>query len=210
MMLKKIIRRIKKMVKGNSPIKGNHNNIDNKGVFYKVVFDINGNNNIISIGKNTTIKNTLIYIRGNNHSIIFQEGCYMHGGELWIEDHSCSIIVKNKTTIEHAHLAVTENGSVLEIGEDCMLAKNIEIRTGDSHSIIDLSSGNRINKAASVCLADHVWVGNGATILKGVAIGENAVVATGAIVTSNVPPETLVAGVPAKTIKTSITWDRNR
>jgi len=42
------------------------------------------------------------------------------------------------------HIAVTENSKVL-IGEDCMLANDIDIRTGDSHSVIDMETGERLN-----------------------------------------------------------------
>lgn len=48
----------------------------------------------------------------------------------------------------------------------------------------------------------NAWIGAGATILPGVTIGENAVVAAGAVVTTDVPANTIVGGVPAKTIKT--------
>lgn len=48
----------------------------------------------------------------------------------------------------------------------------------------------------------NAWIGAGATILPGVTIGENAVVAAGAIVSKDVPPNTIVAGIPAKVIKT--------
>ncbi|WP_196803647.1 DapH/DapD/GlmU-related protein [Oscillibacter sp. 1-3] len=47
----------------------------------------------------------------------------------------------------------------------------------------------------------HVWIGSNATILSGVSIGEWSVVAAGAVVTKDVPPMTVVGGVPARTIK---------
>lgn len=47
----------------------------------------------------------------------------------------------------------------------------------------------------------HAWIGAGATILQGVTIGENAVVAAGAIVSANVPDNTIVGGIPAKVIR---------
>ncbi|EFI14399.1 MULTISPECIES: DapH/DapD/GlmU-related protein [Bacteroides] len=53
---------------------------------------------------------------------------------------------------------------------------------------------------------DNVWIGTRATILKGVTIGEGAIVAAGAVVTKNVPPHTLVGGVPAKIIKEKISY----
>lgn len=52
----------------------------------------------------------------------------------------------------------------------------------------------------SVVISDDVWVGANAVILPGVTIGTHAVVAAGAVVTKDVPPHTVVAGVPAKVI----------
>ena len=49
----------------------------------------------------------------------------------------------------------------------------------------------------------NAWIGAGATILPGVTIGENAVVAAGAVVSKDVPANTIVGGVPAKGIKSS-------
>lgn len=53
-----------------------------------------------------------------------------------------------------------------------------------------------------VVIKRNAWIGAGATILPGVTVGENAVVAAGAVVSSDVPDNTVVAGVPAKIIKT--------
>lgn len=194
----------------NRPITGLNNSIINRGKFNNVVLDIIGNNNEIRIGKNTSVNNALIFIRGDYHTLIIEDNCFFGKGEFWIEDNHCSLIIHNRTTIEQAHLAVTEPHSILEIHEDCMLAKHVEIRTGDSHSIIDLDSGERINYAANVTLEDHVWVGAHAIILKGVTIGNNSVIGTGSIVNKNVPPNSIAAGVPAKVLKNGIDWKRER
>lgn len=53
-----------------------------------------------------------------------------------------------------------------------------------------------------VVIEKNAWIGAGATILPGVRVGKNAVVAAGAVVTKNVAPNSIVAGVPAKLIKT--------
>lgn len=55
--------------------------------------------------------------------------------------------------------------------------------------------------AASVTLGKNSWIGSSATILPGVTVGDNAVVAAGAVVTKDVPENTVVAGVPAKVVK---------
>jgi acetyltransferase-like isoleucine patch superfamily enzyme len=52
-----------------------------------------------------------------------------------------------------------------------------------------------------ITLKKNVWIGTAATILAGVTVGENSVVAAGAVVTKDVPPNCLVAGVPARVVK---------
>ena len=61
-------------------------------------------------------------------------------------------------------------------------------------------------KSKPIIIQDDVWIGRRAIILKGVTIGEGAVVAAGSIVTKDVPPHTLVAGNPAKIIKKEVNW----
>lgn len=55
--------------------------------------------------------------------------------------------------------------------------------------------------AASITVGDHVWIGARSVILQGVTIGEGAVIASGSVVTKDIPPYTIAAGVPAKVIK---------
>ncbi len=206
-----ILQKISQIVSRNpSPVRGKNNVIINDGNLNNTHFDIIGNNNEIKIGKNSHINNALIFMRGDFHRIIIGENCFFGKGELWIEDDHGSIIIHNNTTIEHAHLAVTESNSILEIHDDCMLAKHIEIRTGDSHSIIDMATGARINKAANVTLKGHVWIGAHVKILKGVTIEHNSVIGTSSLVTSNIPPNCVAAGIPAKVIRENTDWKRER
>ncbi len=108
------------------------------------------------------------------------------------------------------HIAVTEPGSKVVVGEECMFANDIDIRTGDSHSILDAATGKRINFAENVTIGDHVWVASHAIILKGVEIGADSVVAAGSIVTKSCAPGSLLAGNPARVIREGISWKRER
>ena len=82
------------------------------------------------------------------------------------------------------------------------ISEDVIIRDSDNHEL--LYEGYR--KSAPIWIGDHVWIGMRTMILKGVTIGEGAVIAAGAVVTRDVPPYTLVGGVPAKVIKENIHW----
>ncbi len=104
----------------------------------------------------------------------------------------------------------------IEIGSYCLISWNVGIADSDFHPIdpaqrrIDALAlspflkdrpSRPVLRTAPVVIRDNVWIGMGAVILKGVTIGENSVVAAGAIVTKNVPPNVIVAGNPAKVVK---------
>ena len=90
----------------------------------------------------------------------------------------------------------------VEIGSHVNLAQGITV-TALNHNFSDTSK--RIDEqgvsTSPVTIEDDVWIGANAVILPGVTIGEHCVVAAGAVVTKDVPPHSLVAGVPAKVIK---------
>lgn len=88
------------------------------------------------------------------------------------------------------------------IGENVAIARDVIIRDTDAHTIED----GRHKKNKEVVIGNHVWIGTRAIIMKGVTIGEGAVIAAGAVVTKDVPPHTVVAGVPAKVIKENVIW----
>ncbi|MCH5351640.1 MAG: sugar O-acetyltransferase [Clostridiales bacterium] len=86
----------------------------------------------------------------------------------------------------------------ITIGDNCLIGQQVVIATLNH----DLCPEKRANmQPAPVVIGKNVWIGAHATILAGVTIGDNAVVAAGAVVTKNVPPNTVAAGVPAKVIK---------
>ncbi len=174
--------------------------------------DVIGDSNLITIEEGSRLNNVLIFVRGHKNQIIISEEVkFNRAGELWIEDENCELRIGKNSTFEDTHIAVTETNSKVTIGVDCMFANNIDVRTGDSHSIIDAHSNTRINHAKNVTIADHVWVGAHASILKGSSLASNSIVATRSVVTKSFDEEgVLVAGIPAKVIKHNITWDRER
>ncbi|MCD8131157.1 MAG: sugar O-acetyltransferase [Lachnospiraceae bacterium] len=87
----------------------------------------------------------------------------------------------------------------IEIGDGALIGHNVVLAT-INHDL--LPANNRRNHYAPIKIGAHVWIGSNSTILPGVTIGDWAVVAAGAVVAKDVPPFTVVGGVPAKIIKT--------
>jgi len=193
-------------------IRGEGNIIQTDGALLSNVHvDIQGERNRILIGAGCKLYNLTFHLRGSDQVVEIGPGCRVtRGGQFWLEDDRCELRIGREASMVEAHLAVTEPGSKLVIGEECMLANDIDVRTGDSHSILEVSTGRRLNFAEDVSIGRHVWVASHVVILKGVSIGADSVVAAGSIVTQSCPPGSLLAGNPARVIKSGISWNRER
>ena len=191
--------------------KGSKNNtIKYNGSLLKRTFiNISGANNTITIAPKNQLIDCSISIRGKNCKVYIENNCTLKHLELWLEDDGSEIFIGNTTSMEGGHIAATE-GESIKIGNDCMFSHRIEIRSGDSHSIFQKNTDTRINKAKSVVIGSHVWLGADAKILKGSVINNGAVIATAAVVTGIVEENSVYAGNPAKKVKENIYWDRVR
>ena len=106
------------------------------------------------------------------------------------------------------NLTVQDDAEVT-IGDNCNFGPNVTIVTPihpmlvDERKTIRTADGTikRLCYAKPVHVGNDCWLGASVTICPGVTVGDEAVVATGAVVTKDVPPRTLVAGVPAKVVK---------
>lgn len=118
-----------------------------------------------------------------------------------------SFIMKRNYFMDPWRLTI---GEYSHINRDCIIDARAGITIGNNVSIshrVNLMTGGHDPKSpdfsgshAGIVIDDYVWLGVGCTVLKGVHIGEGAVVAAGAVVTKDVEPYAIVAGVPAKVI----------
>jgi acetyltransferase-like isoleucine patch superfamily enzyme len=105
----------------------------------------------------------------------------------------------------------------ITIGNDVAIAENVTFRDSDDHYIEtycnvtgqddrDPHIDRKNLDSAPISIGDNVWIGMNVMVLKGVTIGDGAVIAAGSVVNRDVPPNTLVAGIPARVKKNHIKW----
>ena len=90
----------------------------------------------------------------------------------------------------------------ITIGNNVAISENFTIWDSDVHTF----EGNEQNISKPITIGNHVWIGTNVTVLKGVTIGDGAVIAAGSVVTKDIAPKTLAGGIPAKMIKENVEW----
>lgn len=106
-------------------------------------------------------------------------------------------IIVGKNVFFNSGCRLQDHGGIF-IGDNVLFGHNVVLATLDH----DLDPAKRdLLHCAPIRIGNDVWAGANATITKGVTIGDGAVIAAGAVVTRDVPPRTVVGGVPAKVIK---------
>ena len=132
-----------------------------------------------------------------NLSVIGDFDIYQ-GTYIRISNHGC---LELRTGFVNEDCEISSEASI-SIGSDCAIGRGVVIRDFDGHSVDGSVSSSPIH------IGDKVWIGNHATVLKGVTVGNGAVIAAGSVVTKNIPPNCLVAGVPAVIKKRNVKWNK--
>jgi len=137
-------------------------------------------------------------------------------GSLVLERASARISIGSRTHVGGGTLLAA--ASSIEIGDDVLIAFEALVMDHNSHSLKFRERRNDVRDwlqgtkdwstvaTAPVKISNKAWVGMRAVVLKGVTIGEGAVVAARSVVTKDVPPGVLVAGNPARVIREGVSW----
>jgi len=150
----------------------------------------------------------VIELRNKRSVLEFGERCVLTG-KFRLRANDTRLIIGDETTMMGGKISLHETGTI-QVGRDCMLSGNIHMDVSDMHSILDISTGQRINPPADIEIGDHVWIARSVQILKGSRIGSNCMVGAAALVNGDFPAESLVIGAPARVLRSGITWDRRR
>ncbi len=166
---------------------------------------VRGSGNRIAIGPGAGAYNLQLNL-GSNCKVLIADHCTL--GALFIHAaEKAEIVIGRETGVTGLVRLLLHEAGRIQIGAGCLLASDIDITVSDMHSIVDVESGKRLNPARDIVIEDRVWIGQRAMILKGSHIEAGSIVGAGSIVTGHVPANSMAVGVPAKVIKSSVTWD---
>ena len=172
----------------------------------KIIF--NKNDNFAYIGSETKISsvcrinfhgsNALLYICGQStlnlsNTILTSNTMLFYGyGSSIGSNFSCSIY---------------ETKNII-IGSDCMFSHFLHFRNATGHAIYDGLTKERTSRGKSIIIGDHVWIGYGVRIMKGVNIHEGSMIGADSFLVKDIPEKCMAAGAPAKVIRENILWSR--
>lgn len=125
---------------------------------------------------------------------------------------NCQICIEENAKLEIGSVFVNRDSKIycsknIQIGNKVAISEGVIIRDSDVHKIYDNKENRKLKEnTLPIIIKDNVWIGMNSIILKGITIGENAIIAAGAVVTKDVPPNVIVAGNPAKIVRENIEW----
>lgn len=198
--------RLKGFVYRSRVLMGKGNHVKSIGRFVRSKLTIQGKNNIVEI--KGSVCTTYIHIEGDCCEIVIEDGVEIYGKEILVRgDHAKIFVGKNTRINSGCRLICQGNHNSIFIASDCLFSNGVNIWNSDTHTIYDFEK-NIINLSRPVVIGRHVWFGSNCAVLKGVSIGEDSIIGMHAVVTKSVPHNSIVAGNPAKVIKSRISWDK--
>lgn len=189
--------------------------IQNGQVLHEVMINglsitINGNNNRIEIGLPSNFISSSIIIDGDNNkfSIKPTRHRYIRHTTFGLEGGSVVSVGSGVSSYRDINI-VAKNGKNIYIGDECMFAREIMVRNNDGHIIVDKTTGELLNPPGDIIIGNNVWIGMRSVILKGTVVKDGSVIGAMALVNKKFDEENiLIAGVPAKKIRSNIEWRR--
>lgn len=147
---------------------------------------------VFTLGQNSTLEINGEFIIGNGVKLALSDNSFLSFGGRELESGSGitadSIIMCYKN---------------IKIGKDFLCAWGVFISDSDWHTI-----ENQVHNA-DILIGNHVWIANNSTILKGSIISDNSIIASQSkIINKSYPPNSLIAGIPAKVMRSNTSWNR--
>lgn len=150
------------------------------------------------LGKGVFIDKAVELMRFPKNIFIEDDAVIKTGAHICACNSSATINIGQRTTIGyHTFIFSSEK---IEIGDDCLIAPFVYIVDSDHGIKKNQKINQQKNSTSAIKIGQDVWIGTGAKILKGVNIGQGAIVAASSVVKEDVAPFQIVGGIPAKVI----------
>lgn len=137
---------------------------------------------------------------GKNCIFGFKSGGFHYGGSIELQPRTRNAIIRfgdNVFTNNNLFICASR---YIEIGDDCLIGQNVTIMDFEAHGSHP-EKRREIGEIGSVRIGRNVWIGNNVVIIKNTEIGDNCIVASGAVVRGVFQENALIGGVPARVIK---------
>jgi acetyltransferase-like isoleucine patch superfamily enzyme len=137
---------------------------------------------------------------GNNCSFGYKMGGFNRRGgiELQARYQNSKIIIGNNVSTNNNIMLCAAN--YIKIGDDTLIGQYVTIMDHEAHGVAP-NKRREVGEIGKVIIGKNVWLGNNVVILKNSEIGDNSIVAAGAIVSGKFPANVIIGGLPAKIIK---------
>lgn len=141
---------------------------------------------------------------GNNCHLTIHESAKIYNINLCIKSNDCTVTIGNYSSFGGGNIVCAGDGNSILFGKNCMIAEGVDIWNSNTHVIT--VNGHDLENHKPIIIHDHVWLGKDVTVLKGVTIGENAIIGMKSVVTHNICPGTINAGVPTRELQKNANW----
>lgn len=183
-------------------VKLNHIETDSS-VIKKSGITFAGKENAVRLHK-VEMFNTTVFIRGRGHTLIVDENVKLYNLHIKIIGNRNVVHIGAGTSFGGGKIVCGGNDNSITVGDNCVFAEGVDIWGTDTHSIF--RDGKLVNPPKSIFVGNHVWAGKDVAILKGVSVGDGAVIGMRSIVTRDISANTLSVGNPAQPIKDNVDW----
>jgi len=140
-----------------------------------------------------------IYL-GENCVFGYKLGGFYRGGSIELQARYKNAVIKIGDGVATNNNVFICAANHIEIGSDSLIGQNVIIMDFEAHGI-NPKRRRKIGKIGKVILGKNIWIGNNVTILKNSNVGDNSIVAAGAVVNGIFPSNVIIGGVPAKVIR---------
>jgi acetyltransferase-like isoleucine patch superfamily enzyme len=152
----------------------------------------------VRFGSRCDVRRGARFLVGRGASVSFGRSCIL--------DHGLTVECRGRLEVGEGtvfgHHCTVASDAKISIGRDCLIAEMVSIRDHDhAFSASDVPITEQGRATAPIRIGDNVWIGGKVTVTKGVTIGSNTVVGAHAVVTSDLPPDCVAVGIPARVLR---------